>query len=503
MKKILTLVMALALILSMGAFTAMAEDAENINYVSFPMMAPNGPVAVPANSTVYYSFSSQVFDGWTVSIMGASAVTLDGAECSPNMFGAYEVALKATSLNDIVLGIVNNDAEDITVMVSVSQPVGTMDSPFELMDGENIVAIEEGTMEYHTFYMPTNNGDLTVTISGIPADVVVDALLSTMEADVPFAADEEGNLVAVAAVESYAENRVILKTYGAPAELTVNVELELPPVGSELNPIKIGSLVELTGSDTLPAGEEMHFTIINPMDFLGQTIKVEADEGIVITVNGEEYTPDENGEITMPTGDDIWSLKLVVKNTGDADADFTFLSIPEIKDGDVAVELPEESLGYYAYYIPAADGTLTLTFKDATAAFDALLINAATGDMLVLSESETADTLTMDVTAGDIMVIAVAAEMDEETWATPALNVTMTVAGPVVEEESSEPESSEPESSEPEASEPEASEPEASEPESSETEKNPETGVASGVGVAMALVAVAGAVMALESKKRA
>ena len=207
MKKILTLVMALALILSMGAFTAMAEDVAepdgteaNPYVASNPMMAPYS-LTVPAGTTVYYSFDSNFFGGQTMLVTGDwnTSVTVDGAPFNPNRIGVIEVVLAPRALSMLV-GFANSGEADVELTIEYKRPVGTMDSPFELMDGENIVAIEEGTMEYYALYVPMSNGDATITISGLPTDVAVEAALDMMGEITVFAADEEGNLVATAAL---------------------------------------------------------------------------------------------------------------------------------------------------------------------------------------------------------------------------------------------------------------------------------------------------------------
>ena len=503
MKKILTLVMVLALVLSMGAFTAVAEDAENINYVSNPMMIPNGPVPVPANSTVYYSFSSQFFNGWVVSVMGASQVTLDDAECQPNMFGAYEVTLKATSLNDIVVGIVNNNAEDINVMVSVSQPLGTsIDMPVDLYDGENVVIVDGSIVPYYTRYTPSANGELHIDIMGDSADYEVGVIVGFDGTETTYTPDEEGMIAVDLTAESYIDVFVVF--YAMTVEATVNVELELPPAGSEQNPMWVDTPVDLTNILMMAPGEKVYMNL-SPMNFDGATVQIVTTEGVYATLNDVRYDANDEGVIEIPVevGEDVWFLNLILTNDTEEETVAITMAIPEIQDGDVAVELPEESMGYYAYYVAQADGTLTLTIKDATEGveYDALMMNTTTEETVMLSESESTDTLSLEVSAGDIVIVAAAAMPDEETWATPALNATLTVAGPVAAPESSEEESSEPESSEEESSEPESSEEEDSAPATGDTE-NPDTGVASGVTVAMALLAVSGAFVALESKKR-
>lgn len=505
MKKILTLVMVLALVLSMGAFTAVAEDAENINYVSNPMMIPNGPVPVPANSTVYYSFSSQFFNGWVVSVMGASQVTLDGAECQPNMFGAHEVTLKATSMDDIVVGIVNNNAEDINVMVSVSQPLGSsIDMPVDLYDGENVVTVDGSNGPYYTRYMPSgNHGDLYIDIVGDSAEYEVGVIVGFDGTETTYTPDEDGAIaIDIPNVEQGVDVFVVFYTMAV--EATVNVELELPPAGSELNPIWVNTPVDLTNILMMAPGEKVYMTL-NTMTFDGVTVQIVAGEGVYAMLDDTRYDANDEGVIEIPVevGEDVWSMKLVIVNESEEETVAITMAIPEIQDGDVAVELPEESMGYYAYYVAQADGTLTLTIKDATEGveYDALMMNTTTEETVMLSESESTDTLSLEVSAGDIVIVAAAAMPDEETWATPALNATLTVAGPVAAPESSEEESSEPESSEEESSEPESSEEEDSAPATGDTE-NPDTGVASGVTVAMALLAVSGAFVALESKKR-
>ena len=177
MKKFLSLLFAVIMVLSVVPLTAFAEDADA--YVSG--IAEDGVatyaagerqgITVPAggyvNITVDATASAMklVVDNgygyWDWYVLGGIQMYY------PNMLGKAEVELEAGGVH--TLSVYNQLDQEIMVGVAAEASVtlvGTMESPAELVMGDNTAVIEEGAqMPYFWNWISVGNGDLYVEIT--------------------------------------------------------------------------------------------------------------------------------------------------------------------------------------------------------------------------------------------------------------------------------------------------------------------------------------------------
>ncbi len=537
MKKVLTLALALVLAVSMCTFSVLADDPaepdgslENPYLVSTPMMAPSME-EIPAGTTVYYSFSSMFFDGLTMEVYGMTEVTLDGVPyTAENELSPILVEMNATSLNDFLVGFTNGSEDVCYAMISYLQPVGTMDNPYELTNGENTLSVDAGVADYYGVFVPEVNGDLSLVFNSDDAAYAVEVIVGYDGTPTVYEFEDSDTITLDAfAVESWVP--VFFTFYNATMafdayEANVVVNMEEAPLGSEENPIGVYDPEQLVGENTIEtAGDSVYYNF--SMGFNGVDLVVTGNADTVVYMNGTAYEADENGVVTVPlVMNDNWQLEVVVENGGDSALTYTMEALfslgsynnpQELFDGENEVEIPEgcES-GYFAYYVVTEDGTLTITTEENEALGDVILNNPETWESAWMSDSILAGegyTVSMEVTAGQVIDVQVAV-MPDENWNYPALNITLNVND--TEEESSTPEdesSSTPEdesSSAPEDESSSAPEDESSsvpEDESSssvedESTSIPDTGVIGGMGAGLVAVLVSGAFVLLQAKKR-
>ena len=448
---------------------AEGSSADNPIYVPMPGVITENPmVEIPANSTVYYAFIARAFNGWTLIVDGADAVSIGGVAVEPNMFGAFEGVMQAmgpaTMAPPIEVAISNTTDESKYSYLTLQAPVGMdKDSAFELAENETTEVVVDGSIvPYYSVYMPTVNGDVTIEIVGDSADYEVDFLLNANDYDDSndvtdsLTPDADGKIVYEASVNSYEPIYVIIKCWS----LTANVTCTMveAPLGSERNPIQVYESAELE-SVTVAAGESVYYSL--GWGFNGQEVKITCDEGVYVIYNGTRYDA-VDGVIELTTVmNDNWQMFLTVVNEGTEEGTLSaeivyplgdYNNPEEIVDGEVAVDT--EASEYYLTYTALNDGVLTVTPDSIDTISDILLQNVTlsmkdeptTEDYenmsawmsdngeyddngnLVIEEEKTF--VSIPVSKGDEIVVQLMGVMDYSTWTSLPIKVTLTVEGP-------------------------------------------------------------------------
>lgn len=467
MKKILAIALALVLVLSMG-MVALAEEpalgtAENPYQVSTPMMTPNS-VTVAAGATDYYAFNSNFFNNMTLTASaGLTAIVVDGVDYHPSLQlgGGIEATLVAYQMV-IMVGFVNSSDADVTVTLEFAQATlgGSQDTAVEVYTETDNEFVCEGQEYWSVYYVNDMAGDLTFNIDA-DLDAYEAAIFSAYETRplVTGMPDADGKLTLTVTADTYTPYFVCLHTY-APIAGVITVEMDIPEVGTEENPVQIwwsSDLEELT----VPANSTLYVTLY---DILSSCVGAYVDKELVTaTVDGEEITFIEGGE-NAP-----YSVTIALTNDSDEDVVAplwleypagTYDNPEYIGNGET--KLNATAYSYYYTYIALNDGKLTVKVDSIDTIAGLSLENIIVRDpdydgsnyekyfdymgnhadkdaegntvyddetCLPVYSSPSQYYATIEVSKGDEIVIAIEGKTDDEDNLIP-MDATLTVDGP-------------------------------------------------------------------------
>ncbi len=200
------------------------------------------------------------------------------------------------------------------------------------------------------------------------------------------------------------------------------------PDGSEEHPFFINTE---TTTVTLPAGATLHYSLFGG-DRRSLTL---TEPAVELILNGQTLSPDENGRITTPISgaSERDHVYFALKNTSDAALELTItitsepgtlsnpFSITTLGEPVVA-EIPKDTMLYYTF-TATETGTLVVTSADA--------INNISLNNLANSISSGftsgAETVTLDVSAGDQISIVVSTVGGDTSAATQTVTFTLTM----------------------------------------------------------------------------
>ena len=429
MKKALSLVVALMMLMMMCVTPVMAAEPDgsesNPYYVATPMAAPNF-ITIPANGAVYYQYNPAVFNGWSVSGYGLTAIIVDGVEyAEADMWGEIEAPFEFNFMSPGIVGYVNGSDEEVQVMLQHGQPLGTIDNPDELSEGDNAISIPASIMEYVAIFVPTVNGDFTFsTEQAEDFQVTVFADASPAEGGTPTPV-ENGSLTLT--LESYLPVYVVMTPVGMTGDITLTVTA--PKAGTEGNPhwLEVDTLYEVNGT------EPTYFQVDGSLS--GNELLVESFNGtdLTITLDGVDYIA-KGGALYLPLETENWVMDLVISQAS-SDKNTVYFSIQyaegteqnpiELVDGDNEISIPENKTNFYKY-TAASNSLLVITPADA-AAFG--LLDAycdATTSYAYLQEG--ASSVILSVPAGETVLISAMGVLNEETWINAAVDTVLNIA---------------------------------------------------------------------------
>ncbi len=430
MKKALSLVLALMMLMTMCIVPVMAADpdgsAENPYYVANPMTAPNF-ITIPANSTVYYQYNAMVFNGWSVEGYGLSAILVDGfAYDQPDMWGSVSADFNFSMMSPGIVGYVNGTDEEIQVMLTHNEPKGTLENPADLQDGDNAIFIPATIMEYVAIYLPMVNGDYTFSTEQTEEfQITVFADASPAEGGTPIYV-ENGSLTLT--LESYMPVYVVVTPVGMTGDVVLNVAP--PKAGTADNPhwLEADVLYDMEGT------EPVYFQVDGSL--AGNTLLIESFNGTDLTVSldGVNHIA-ENGALYLPLKTNSWVMELVISQAEESNNTVYFSIIYAegsmenpiaLEKGDNTISIPDGVVGYYYSYVVEADGLLIVTPASVDGIGYLSMADVDYTDFAYLQEG--ASSMMMPVTAGEVITIECNVAMDEETFEYVALDTVLNIA---------------------------------------------------------------------------
>ena len=400
-----------------GQFAYPEGSEQNPVFVEFEMTEDwsegTATVTVPAGETVYYACYNA---GMVLSINGEEWGTLTAA---------------GMGRAPAVFSITNEGTEDAEYALHVKYPVGNSMNPETVeFDTWTDVSLEAGDYDgYYYSYTPTADGSITLYIASITDGVTGDIIVTNMvtSAQKTLSADGidnyglelhldvvAGEELMIQVVAQYDEN------WNIPAADISWVGQFAYPEGSEQNPVFVEFEMtedwsEGTATVTVPAGETVYYACYNA--------------GMVLSINGEEW-----GTLTaagMGRAPAVFSIT----NDGEEDAEYALhvkypaghQMNPEVIELDISDSVSLEANdfdGYFYSYTPKYSGTVTLSISNVTEGVqaDIVVTNQTSYAQRSLSSDGVDGTLTLDVVAGEELIIQIVVQADEN-WNYPAADV--------------------------------------------------------------------------------
>ena len=422
MKKALSLALALMMLLSVCVVPVMAEEPEgsagNPYYVANPMATPNY-ITIPANSTVYYQYNVMVFNGWSVEAYGVSAITVDGMVYDePDLWGSIVVDFQFNFMSPGLVGYVNNTAEDVDVMLTHSEPVGSLENPDQLYNDENYFSIPASIMEYVAIYLPTVDGDYTFsTEQAEDFQVIVFADASPAEGGTPIFM-ENGSLTLT--LESYMPVYVVVTPVGMTGDILLTVTP--PKAGTASNPIWLGSYT-MDETYAVEAGTRLYFQIDGYLAGNDMTIESVAGANFIANIAGVDYVS-EDGVLTICLESGDWYIDMALYSEVANEVAFSIAYAAGSMEnpiaiglGNVGITIPEGiSGGYFYTYVVEQDGLLIATPSDKSGIGYMDIADESYDHYAYLMADSLASSMMIPVTAGEVITINVSGLDDEETW---------------------------------------------------------------------------------------
>lgn len=444
MKKLVTLLVALAMVLTLGT-AAMAADmgtgVEGDPYVYYG--APEAFDVVPAGGSIYCNVFGVA--GTILTINDADAYVIHNGVTYEAVDGVVTAPLSAgMPMVPVSLVIGNKGAEDKAFACSFALPEGDMSNPV-MLEGEfanETVALAEGDDNgYFYQWTAVGSGMLELEIydviaaDGVVADIVVsnqntyaqrslsaDGVVNDWGASVLQLEVTEGDVLSIQVVVAPDANWI----YPA-AEITWGFAFSYPQ-GSEMNPI-------LLFPEPNEAGNEMSLTFTAPA---GTTYYGVFAAGMFISIDGSE-------PVLVPQN--MGRMPYVFCITGDAETEHTIVltypvgsfGAPEVIPGlgEFTCSVPEGGSGYYYNFTATADGTLYFILDEVSGVaadlVDISVYNLNSYESKGLWEyddmgnASTTGYVAIKVTAGDELQIMVNT-LPDENWTYSAANVTFTVS---------------------------------------------------------------------------
>lgn len=432
MKKALSLVLALMMLMSMCVVPAVVAEpdgsAENPYYVTNPTMTPSS-ITIPANSTVYYQYNVMVFNGWEVGGYGLSAITVDGVVYDkPDMWGEIYAPLSFNMMSPGLVGYVNNTAEEVQVMLSHTEPVGTESNPAMLEDGDNAVSIPASMMDYVAVYVPMVNGEHTFsTEQAEDFQVIVFADAAPSEGGTPNYV-ENGSLTLT--LESWVPVYVIIAPIGMTGDVVLTVTP--PKAGTADNPIWL-TIDEDTPTYEVEAGDDLYFQMDSSL--AGNTLEITSVAGAEFTadIDGVEYAS-EGGVLSVVLESANWYIEMILSSEVDNEVAFAMeyaegsMENPiALEKGDNAISLPAGSAGRYYSYVVEQDGVLVATASDLSCVGYMDMYDEYYEHSAFLMSGSVTNSMMMPVTAGEVIAFSVLGVDDMGLGNTLAVEMVLTV----------------------------------------------------------------------------
>ena len=398
------------------------------------------PLEIEAGETVYFAGR---MGGKDLVIEGAEGltVTLDGEDYTADESGVISFLVPGDGgffAPPIAFSVTNGNDTAVSTTMSFQAPLGSSENPAELILGDESIDVPAAFGEYYYTWTAPADGEFyfqmltetgwQYTLNNLTAGTYGDTVWSDSEWPETFVTltvskDDEIQLK-VAAYDPETP-------WTTPAG-TIEFNATFAKLGSVDLPI---FLMEDTVDLNVEAGDTVYF--MGRVD--GKILNIENAEGLVLTLNGEDYTADENGVIgfQIPAGGGMMAPPTVftVTNNGDGDVStsivFTYpvgheMNPEELSLGESSVYMEEGAGEYFYTWTAPSVGKFYLEMRS-EAGWQYTLNNLTAGTYgdTVWSDSEpAADIVWIDVSEGDEIQLKVANYDPEMWWATPAGEIT-------------------------------------------------------------------------------
>lgn len=424
-------------------------DDEPIGSASNPYVHSgdgNFSVEVEPAQTVYYTLYGA--DGLKLSVDSESLkLVCNEKEYTPNKGTISFTITAGDSTSPVLLNFTNSGSEKATYKVTLTAPEGSAANPITLKDGTVTVKLEEDNSRgMHYRYTASGEGvftleckntvNYTVTIKSEDGKELAKLDKDNKKASIDVRKNDRISIIVIATQKDG-------KYPATEAKLNASFEKETipvtPPTGSSggnssLNtngklinadsPIEFGGVLNFDAE--VKAGEIVLYHVYR----VNGTIMRIADATAYVIYEEKTYTPDKNGYIYIPVTSDSPNIPTVLKigNGGTTNKTYAVkFSFPEGSDmnpydakaGTIKTDIAAgNEKGIFYRCTAEKDGKLTITLKSVTSGVKCDIRVTVTDSSYIPHQeilSETADgkTLTVDIVAGDDIVINIVSLPDE------------------------------------------------------------------------------------------
>lgn len=350
-------------------------------------------ITLAAGEAVYYRAD---VSGADMTVKGENVSVATGRERVTLEKGSMTLRCTAAEGGEVVFVITNTGEKEAAYQLSFAYPAGSARNPMALTLGGNTADVEAADSGCYFSWTADIDGELTLSAGeGTDWSYRIENLTHSGAA---VSGSEVSQMVEVSAGDTL---RIFIE---AGDDVSFTASFFDPTLGTESNPIQLNVPEDTV---TVPAGETKYYQA----RVGGMVLTLTGEKGS-LRHDGEDYTS-ENGRIVLTCAE---SGIFALTNHGDGEAAYAFsFAWPEghrenpiaLELGDVTCTLKAGTGGCCYTWKAKADGTLTITMpEDAAWAVRIDDLTAETeGD--VRTSGEDAPVLTVEVKAGQELLILV------------------------------------------------------------------------------------------------
>lgn len=377
--------------------------------------------------TTYYGIT---MSGMLMSVNGGELVAVNGSRWMPELH-TFE----------------NTTGEAVEVALYICYPDGTVSNPTVIAEGTTSVELAEASEgHYYTFIAP-DRGEVSVTVnSEIGWQYFVNNMTSYVYGDMHWC--DENPVVSTETISVNKGDQLVIfvntydpaNSWGAPPAGTVSLDVVFAAAeGTETNPIMI---YDASGDffGELPAYVTEYYSVYG---IGGMYMDLYAGEGVQLELNGEIYTANEYGWISVlipasPMGGRM-PVSFAIVNPNDYECFYNFYFFhpygsmgnparPNIGKNEAYVEENDPD-GFTYQWTADKDGFLTITMTSKVWSYTLSNLTAGIyGDNLSSTDETVVKSQTIQVSAGDEIQLIVSTPFDYTTFTSPAGIVKFTVS---------------------------------------------------------------------------
>lgn len=391
-------------------------------------------VVIPAKGQMHYHVYTT---GVTMVIEDAESAVVYGGKTYKPEDGVITIPLSGSDAEPAVLRIDNKGKSGKALKIQVKEAPGAQSNPIVLESIEQFKASLPADDKDGMYYSWTAdaNGTIRLSVDSItPAGVGAEMVVKVGKQTYKLSEAEDG--VMLFNVEEGDE--VLIQIVVQPDAQGTHPAAEVAVKGETVLPIDL-YVMNVPGSETtdvIPGGFALYYNLYG----VSQTIMTIEDKDVWVIYDGQTYTPDENGVITVniAPGNPRNPAAVQIGNSGKTgkpvQMNFVYpvgaYGNPEVLTalGDLETNVIADTNGYYYTYTAESDGLLTFRVwgkpEGETLKTDIILTNLTTSvqsSIWTYDEENQTDVenpnVEVLVAKGDEIMILVSV-MDTETYAT-------------------------------------------------------------------------------------